>query len=42
MITAICDDEKSLRKALRKVIEMKLQLEGVEYEIAEYASGGRC
>lgn len=39
MLTVICDDEKSLRTALRKAVETKLQLEGVNYEIAEYDSG---
>lgn len=39
MQVAICDDEKSLRTGLRRVIETKLQLEGVTYEIAEYDSG---
>ncbi len=39
MEIAICDDEKGLRTGLRKVIETKLQLEGIEYGIEEYASG---
>lgn len=39
MLTVICDDEKNLRAGLRKVVETKLQLEGVSYEIAEYDSG---
>lgn len=39
MRTVICDDEKSLRAALRKVVETKLQLEGVAYDMEEYDSG---
>lgn len=39
MKIAICDDEKKLRIGLRRVIETKLQLEGVEYGIQEYACG---
>lgn len=39
MLTAICDDEKKLRCALRRVIETKLQLEGISYDIVEYTSG---
>lgn len=39
MRTIICDDEKSLRAALRKVVETKLQLEGVAYDMEEYDSG---
>lgn len=35
----ICDDEKELRAALRKVVETELQLGGVGYEICEYESG---
>lgn len=39
MQIAICDDVKSLRKSLRKVIETTLQLEGAAYDIVEYESG---
>lgn len=39
MEIAICDDEKKLRIGLRRVIETKLQLEGVEYGIQEYECG---
>lgn len=39
MLVAICDDEKSLRGCLRKVVETKLQLEGIPYDVAEYGSG---
>lgn len=39
MLTAICDDEKSLRSSLRKLVETKLQLEGTAYELVEYDSG---
>ena len=39
MKIAICDDEKKLRSGLKHVIEMKLQLDGVDYEIAEYECG---
>lgn len=39
MRIGICDDDKSLRGALRKAVEPKLQLEGIAYEVVEYASG---
>lgn len=39
MEIAICDDERKLRAGLRKVIETKLQLDGIEYGIQEYESG---
>lgn len=35
----ICDDEASMRKALRLVLETKLQLMGEDYRIFEYDSG---
>lgn len=35
----ICDDETSMRKALRLVLETKLQLMGEDYRIFEYDSG---
>lgn len=35
----ICDDEASMRKALRTPLEQKLQLLGEEYRIFEYDSG---
>ncbi|MDO4260773.1 MAG: LytTR family DNA-binding domain-containing protein [Eubacteriales bacterium] len=39
MRIGICDDERELRLALKKVIEPQLQLMGAAYEIEEYASG---
>lgn len=40
MITiGICDDEVKMRKTLRPILERTLQLQGVEYKIAEYVSG---
>lgn len=40
MVTiGICDDEQKMRKALRPVLERKLQLLGLAYQIQEYASG---
>lgn len=39
MVIAICDDEKKLRSALRRAVEPKLQLTGIEYTIHEYESG---
>lgn len=39
MRISICDDEKSLRRALRKIVEPELQLAGIQYEIQEYESG---
>lgn len=35
----ICDDEPQMRKPLSQTLEQVLQLQGVEYQIAEYASG---
>lgn len=35
----ICDDEASMRKALRLLLETKLQLMGEDYRIFEYDSG---
>ena len=35
----ICDDEASLRKSLRILLETKLQLMGEDYRISEYDSG---
>ena len=35
MRIAVCDDEKKLRNSLRRVLEMQLQLDGVEYECGE-------
>lgn len=35
----ICDDEASMRRALRIPLEQKLQLLGKEYQISEYESG---
>ncbi|GCF93998.1 DNA-binding response regulator [Enterococcus florum] len=34
-----CDDERIMRKSLRKIIEPELQLRGNAYEINEYCSG---
>lgn len=39
MKISICDDEKGLRLALRKVLECELQLAGLTYEIDEFESG---
>ena len=39
MRIGICDDEKTLRKDLRKVVEVHLELSGVSYTIEEYDSG---
>lgn len=39
MHIAICDDEKKLRKDLRHLIEIHLELNGVAYQIEEYESG---
>lgn len=39
MRVSICDDERELRLALRRVLECELQLAGLEYEIKEYESG---
>lgn len=35
----ICDDEASMRRALRAPLEQKLQLLGISYRIFEYSSG---
>lgn len=35
----ICDDEASMRRALRRPLEQKLQLLGEDYQILEYDSG---
>lgn len=35
----ICDDETSMRKSLRTLLEQKLQLLGADYRIYEYDSG---
>lgn len=35
----ICDDELSMRRMLRLVLERTLELAGMEYEIQEYISG---
>lgn len=35
----ICDDEASMRKSLRTLLEQKLQLLGADYQIFEYDSG---
>lgn len=35
----ICDDEASMRKALRLLLETKLQLMGEDYRMSEYDSG---
>lgn len=35
----ICDDEKALRKNLRKIIATELDLCGIAYHIMEYSSG---
>ena len=35
----ICDDEPSMRRALRRPLEQKLQLLGTDYQIFEYDSG---
>lgn len=37
---AICDDEKKLRLDLSHVIEKELALDGVEFGLTEYESGG--
>lgn len=39
MRISICDDEKKLRSSLKHVIEMKLQLDGMDYEIEEHECG---
>ena len=39
MKIAICDDEKKLRKDLRHLLELHLDLKGIPYEIQEYESG---
>lgn len=39
MNIAICDDEKKLRRDLRNLIEIHLELRGLAYQIEEYESG---
>lgn len=39
MKIGICDDEKSLRKDLRALIEVQMDLCGAEYEIEEFDNG---
>ena len=39
MKIAICDDDKKLRKDLRHLIEVQLDLMALTYEIEEYESG---
>lgn len=39
MKIAICDDDKKLRKNLRHLIEVQLDLMAITYEIEEYESG---
>ncbi|HIX58863.1 MAG TPA: LytTR family DNA-binding domain-containing protein [Candidatus Blautia gallistercoris] len=39
MNICICDDEKNLRHALKKVIETEMQLQGIPCTIQEYGSG---
>lgn len=39
MKIAICDDDKKLRKDLRHLIEVQLDLMALAYEIEEYESG---
>lgn len=39
MKIAICDDDKQLRKDLRHLIEVQLDLMAFTYEIEEYESG---
>ncbi len=39
MVISICDDEEKLRAALKKVVETELLLQGIEFELREYASG---
>lgn len=34
-----CDDEKEMRKALMRIIEPELQLQGIEYQLREFSSG---
>lgn len=34
-----CDDEKEMRKALTKIIEPELQLQGHDYQLQECSSG---
>lgn len=34
-----CDDEKEMRKALIKIIEPELQLQGIDYQLSEFTSG---
>ncbi|MBX8939593.1 LytTR family DNA-binding domain-containing protein [Enterococcus gilvus] len=34
-----CDDEKEMRKALIKIIEPALQLQGLDYQVSEFSSG---
>lgn len=37
-----CDDEKEMRKALIKILEPELQLQGLEYQFSEFSSGKNC
>ncbi|NLD19411.1 MAG: response regulator transcription factor [Clostridiales bacterium] len=39
VIIGICDDQQNMRNNLRKVLELKLQLMGLDYLIKEYGSG---
>lgn len=34
-----CDDEREMRKALIKIIEPELQLQGMKYQLSEFSSG---
>lgn len=39
MKIAICDDEKNLRRDLRRLVEIHLELAGIPFEMCEYESG---
>lgn len=39
MRIAVCDDEKNLRRDLRRLVEIHLNLKGIPCETAEYESG---
>ena len=39
MKIAICDDEKNLRRDLRRLVEIHLELKGLSFSVSEYESG---
>lgn len=41
MRIAVCDDEKNLRRDLRRLVEIHMELKGIPCEIVEYESGER-